>query len=152
KDEKLERLLDRVRKLLALAQSNNRHEAENAASAAQRLIMQYNLELLPTARDDHEWTVRYLGPVYGRVQEHQRVVGRILLDHFGVKVVWTSQYRVFEGKYGSQLEVCGSLANVEMAAYVHDFLHASAERLWSEHKREHNIRGNRDRLTFAAGV
>jgi hypothetical protein len=50
------------------------------------------------------------------------------------------------------LEICGTPANLEMAAYVHAFLTQAAERLWREHKRAENITGNRDRRTYLAGV
>ena len=40
-----QRVLERVHKLLALAESDNRHEAEAAAAAAQRLMLRHNLAL-----------------------------------------------------------------------------------------------------------
>ncbi len=50
------------------------------------------------------------------------------------------------------LEVCGTPANLEMAAYVHAFLTHAADHLWREHKRAKGLRGDRDRRTYLAGV
>jgi hypothetical protein len=57
-----------------------------------------------------------------------------------------------DGKRGSVLEICGTPANLEMAAYVHAFLHHTAEQLWNEHKRTQGVKGNKDRRTYQAGV
>ena len=39
-----------------------------------------------------------------------------------------------------------------MAEYVYSFLTQTADRLWREHKRDHRIKSNRDRLAYLAGV
>ena len=67
-------------------------------------------------------------------------------------MIWVPVYRPLEGKRGSVLEVCGTPANLEMAAYVHAFLTHAADHLWREHKRARSVRGDRDRRTFLAGV
>jgi hypothetical protein len=40
-----ERIIERIRKLLSLAKSDNEHEAANAAAKAQELLSQYNLSM-----------------------------------------------------------------------------------------------------------
>jgi hypothetical protein len=145
------RLLERVAKLLALAESANVHEAEAAMAAAQRLMLKHNLDV--AARQvRHQYGFRHLGRPTGRVAEHERVLAAILGDHFFVEVIWVPVYRPMEGKRGSVLEVCGTEDNLEMAAYVHAFLLRTGEQLWREHQRELGIRSNRDRRTFMAGV
>jgi hypothetical protein len=72
--------------------------------------------------------------------------------HFFVEGIWIPVYRPLEAKRGSVLEICGSSANLAIAEYVHGFLHATAERLWRDHRKARGIRHNRDRRTFLAGV
>lgn len=146
-----DRLVARVRKLLALAQSANQHEAENAASAAQKLMLRYNLEQNALSTRPNFGFV-HLGPPSGRTFEHQRRVSVILAEHFFVEAIWVPVYRPREAKRGSVLEICGTRPNLAMAEHVHDFLHAAAERLWVAHKRARGIRANKDRRTFLAGV
>ena len=153
-DPELDRHVQRVRKLLALAQSDNQHEAETAASAAHKLMLRYNLE--QEALEDPPTSAAlgfvHLGAPSGRTYEHQRRVSVILAEHFFVEAIWVPVYRPLEGKRASVLEICGTRANLAMARHVHDFLHAAAERLWAAYKRERGITKNRDRRTFLAGV
>lgn len=145
------RVIERVARLLALAESPNMHEAEAAMAAAQRLMLKYNVELQQTsgARD---YAFRHLGEPSGRVGESERLLAAILAKHFFVEVIWVPVYRPREGKRGSVLEICGSLANLEMAEYAHAFLRHTADELWVDHKKKTGERSNRERRTFLAGV
>lgn len=145
------RVLERIARLLALAESSNVNEAQAAMSAAQRLMLKHNLESVAEKRP-RGYGFRHLGKPTGRVLEHERLLGAILGKHFFVEVIWVPVYRPSEGKRGSVLEVCGTPANLEMAEYVHSFLTHASEHLWRAHKQELRIRGDRDRRTFLAGV
>ncbi len=145
------RVIERVARLLALAESPNVHEAEAAMAAAHRLMLKYNVAL-KTAGTLREYAFRHLGVPSGRVGEAERVLASILAKHFFVEVIWVPVYRPLEGKRGSVLEICGSPENLAMAEYAHAFLlHTSAE-LWDEHKKQTRLSSNRERRTFLAGV
>jgi len=146
-----ERMVERIARLLALAESPNRHEAEAAMAAAQRLMLKHNLDLA-RARAPRDYAHLHLGKPSGRVVEHERLVAMILGRHFFVEAIWIPVYRPLEGKRGSVLEICGTRANLAIAEYVHGFLHETAERLWRDHKLAAGIRSDRDRRTFLAGV
>jgi len=145
------RVLERVAKLLALAESPNLHEAQAAMSAAQRLMLKYNLEALH-ASSTRAYGFRHLGAPTGRVSESQRILALILMDYFFVEVVWVPVWRAREARRGSVLEICGTPENLELGAYVHSFLSHTAERLWREYQRAQGIRKNAQRRTFVAGV
>ena len=146
-----ERVVERIAKLLALAESKNQHESEAAMAAAQRLMLKYNLDArhASAARD---YAHRHLGRPTGRVTEHERILAMILGKHFFVEVIWVPSYRPRDGKRGSVVEICGSAANLAIAEYVHAFLTETSERLWRDHKHARRIHGDRDRRTFLAGV
>lgn len=151
------RVLERVHKLLALAESDNRHEAEAAAAAAQRLMLRHNLEHV--ARDGASTTCgphtrygfRHLGRVTGRVTEWERRLGNVLREHFFVDIIWVPAYRLREQKRGSVMEAIGTPENLDLAAYVYDFLVRTAERLWLAHRTEQGL-GNAARRAYLAGV
>jgi predicted SprT family Zn-dependent metalloprotease len=145
------RLLERVHKLLALAQSDNRHEAEAAAAAAQRLVLKHNLDLRER-KAEGDLSFRQLGRVTGRVSEWERRLGNILRDHFFVEIIWVPAYLPTQAKRGSVMEAIGSPENLELAAYVYDFLRQTAERLWRAHQQETGESKNRDRQPYYAGV
>jgi hypothetical protein len=145
------RLLERVARLLALAGSSNANEAQAAMSAAQRLMLKYNLDVAKAA-GPRGYSFRHVGKPSGRVTEGERLLAAILAEHFFVEVIWIPIYRALEGKRGRVLEVCGTPANLEMAEYVHDYLLRTSEDLWRDHKRARALRSNRDRRAYVAGV
>jgi hypothetical protein len=145
------RVLERVAKLLALAESPNVHEAQAAMAAAQRLMLKHNIDSI-AERGARAYAFRHVGLPSGRVPEHERLLALIIGDHFFVEAIWVPVWRPREGKRGSVLEVCGTVENVELAAYVHAFLSQTSERLWAEYKRAHRLKANAERRTFLAGV
>ncbi|MFM2419720.1 MAG: hypothetical protein RL385_4443 [Pseudomonadota bacterium] len=150
-DARAQSLLQRIHKLLALAESDNRHEAEAAAAAAQRLMLRHNIE---TGGGSHgsQYTFVHLGRITGRVTEWERRLGNVLASHFFVEVIWVPAFDVHSEKRGSVLEAIGTPENLDLAGYVYSFLSQAAERSWNEHKRSEGLRGNRERLTYLAGV
>jgi hypothetical protein len=146
-----DRIVERITRLLALAESTNRHEAEAAMAAAQRLMLKHNLDEARTrAVRDHGFL--HLGTPSGRVAEHERIVAMVLGSHFFVEAIWIPVYRPRIGKRGSVLEIVGTRSNLAIAEYVHGFLLHTGERLWRDHQRARGIRSNRDRRTYLAGA
>jgi hypothetical protein len=145
------RVVERIAKLLALAESPNQHEAEAAMAAAQKLMLKYNLDVRADSAQ-RDYAHRHLGAPSGRITEGERILAMLLGRYFFVEVIWVPVYRAREGKRGSVLEICGTSANLSIAEYVHAFLTETAERLWREHKRTHSIGKDRDRRTYLAGV
>jgi hypothetical protein len=146
-----DKVVERIARLLALAESPNRHEAEAAMTAAQRLMLKYNLDAASATRT-RAYNFVHLGRPTGRVLEHERLVAMILGKHFFVEAIWIPVYRPLEGKRGSVLEICGTRSNLAIAEYVHSFLHQTAERLWREHRQSRGIASNRERRSYLAGV
>jgi hypothetical protein len=146
-----DKIVERIARLLALAESPNRHEAEAAMAAAQRLMLKHNLDA-SRATATRSYRFIHLGRPTGRVLEHERLVAMILGKHFFVEAIWIPAYRPLEGKRGTVLEICGTHANLAIAEYVHGFVHQTAERLWREHRRANGIASNRDRRAYLAGV
>ena len=50
------------------------------------------------------------------------------------------------------LEIYGTSANMDMAAYVYTYLSGLIERLWSTYKRRESIAANRERQRYWAGI
>jgi hypothetical protein len=144
-------VLERIAKLLALAESPNEHEAQAAMSAAQRLMLKHNIEAA-VAGSHGAYCYRHLGKPTGRISEHERRLAMLLDEHFFVQVIWVPVWRVSEGKRGSVLEACGSRDNLELAAYVYDFLMYTAEALYRDDRKRRRDRTHQARRKFLAGV
>jgi hypothetical protein len=150
-DAEQDRVLGRVAKLLALAQSPNLHEAELAMQEARRLMLRHNLDAAG-AGTHRAFGFRQLGEPTGRVQAPERMLGAILCTHFFVEAIWITVYLPRLGSYGSVLEVSGTETNLALAEYVHGFLQHTSGRLWREHKQKASIRSDRARRSFLVGV
>jgi hypothetical protein len=144
-------VLERIAKLLALAESPNEHEAQAAMSAAQRLMLKHNIEAAVSGTTA-SYCFRHLGQPTGRVSEHERRLAMILDEFFFVQVIWVPVWRVHEAKRGSVLEVCGSRDNVELAAYVYDFLIYTSGALYRADRKRRGDRSHQARRKFMAGV
>ena len=142
------RVLGRVAKLLALAGSANQNEAEAAMAKAQAIMLQHNLSVTSGRRYDF----RQLGVPKQRIFEHSRWLAVILTEHFFVEAIWVPAYEPRTANRGTVLELCGTPENLAIAEYVHGFLQDTGERLWSEHRRVHDIKGHGGRRRFLTGV
>ncbi len=144
------RIIERVQKLLALGASDNRHEAEAAMAAAHRLLLAHNLALQAAAGDPN-YKRRGVGPLAVTVSLRSKIVTSILTGYFFVEAVWINEYIPQRMRMGRRLELLGKPHDLELACYVHDFLHAAVERLFREARRRGEVAGD-GRRDYEAGV
>ena len=131
RDEGTERLLEKVRKLLALATSTNEHEALLAMEKVREIYAKYNLEQAVAAERD-SFASAFIRHGRKRIEAHQdRIVG-ILMGHFFVKAVIGSDFDPKSRETHRSIELIGSRANVLMAEYVYYFLLRQSEALVNE--------------------
>jgi hypothetical protein len=137
-----ERVIEKVKKLLQLAQSSNVHEAELATMKANELLLRHNLNRVSS--DD--------GPIYlERVINQKRKDTKQMaifdiLRHFVVKPVLSS------GKNICCIEISGSYTNVRLAQYVAEFLDRELDHLWQKARQEHGFSGLVAKNSFFLGV
>jgi len=145
-----DRILLRVKKLMSLAKSSNRHEAEAAMTKAHELMHKYNLDLLnkSTQRD---FISVFIGSPALRHRREAYHLANLLQTYYFVQGLWVSAYVLKKGKMGRVFEISGTLENVKIASYVHDFVQATIDRHWRRYNREGKL--NRYRKTdFAVGI
>lgn len=150
-ESEADRILDKVQKLLALAASDNVHEAERAMTAANTLLLKYNLSLtdLPAQKDYH-W--RRIGPSFAAIPLLDKLVAGVLAAFFFVDCLWVSVYNARTDRDERQLELMGTATNLALADYVHAFVHRSADSLWRKQARTLAVRDARAKREFQAGV
>jgi hypothetical protein len=147
----VDRVLERIRKLLALAGSSNQHEAEMAMRKAHELMLRHNIEVT-RARAVDAYEVAHLGDPQKRGNRVEDAVMSLLLEFFFVKVIRIPVYLPTLGTHGKVFEISGSRANLEMARHVYEFLLGTAERLWQQNRSDTRVQSGRDRLAYQAGV
>lgn len=145
-----DRMVRRARKLLALAGSPNRNEAEVAMARAHALIEKHNLNLL-----EKEVGRDYVSVFVGRpALRHAREVyalAHLLQEFYFVRGIWVPAYVLEKGKMGRVLEISGTESNVRLASYVHDFVLRFIEAQWSGYNDGKGL-NRRSRTDYAVGV
>ncbi len=146
-----QRLVDRVRRLLSLAESPNLHEAEAAARMARRLIVKHNMEQ-EALHQTSDYTWRHLGRPSRRVGSHVKQLAGILASRFFVACILVEVVDPRSGPSGRVVEVCGTRANVAIAEFVFEYLLATAERLWQQALASGELGGGAARASFLLGI
>ncbi|MCK4486798.1 MAG: DUF2786 domain-containing protein [Desulfobacterales bacterium] len=145
-----DKIMVRIRKLMALAQSQNQHEAEAAMAKAHELIAKYNVNVL-AHEENRNFVSVFVGKPALRHFREEYALARLLTDFYFVYGIWMPAYVVDKGKMGSVLEISGTVQNVKIAHYVHDFVQQFITSQWEEYNKDKGL--NRYRKTdFAVGI
>ena len=140
----------RIKKLLALAESKNRFEAEAAMTKAHELIARHNIELMQH-NDERQFLSIFLGSPALRHPREDYHLANLLQDYYFVSGIWVSAYVIKKRKMGRVLEISGTAQNLKIADYVHNFIVQFIEAQWLKYNREKRL--NRFRKTdFAVGI
>ena len=145
-----DRRMLRVKKLLALAESKNRFEADAAMTKAHELIARHNIELNfdLTKRQFISIFIGYPALRHPREDYH---LANLLQDYYFVSGIWVPAYVIEKGKMGRVLEISGTVQNLKIAEYVHRFIIQFIDARWQKYNRTKKL--NRFRKTdFAVGI
>ena len=145
------KVVEKIQKLLALAQSPNEHEAKIALQKARQWMNEHELEWSGRMRSP-TFIHRCLGQVKGRFDPWEKMLAGLLAQHFFVHAIWIPVYDVYRMRRVRTLEVCGRPQAIEVAEYTHEYLTRTAQKLWLDYKNKNDIRSNRERRTFLLGV
>jgi hypothetical protein len=141
----------RVGKLMALAESGNRHEAEAAMAKAHELITKYNLDLFAEENKQRDFTSVFVGKPALRHSREDYHLAHLLQDFYFVHGIWVSAYVVEKEKMGRVLEISGTVQNLKIASYVHDFVCRFIRTQWVEYNKDKRLNSYR-KSDFAVGV
>jgi hypothetical protein len=138
-----EKVLNKVKNLLKLAESSNPHESELATIKANQLLIKHNLEVA-NINTENEYYVH-------RLLTRKRKDAKIstiydILKHFMVRPILSY------GKNEVCIEVTGKRMNIELAEYISEFLDRELDRLWKQHKEEHKLSGLKAKNSFFYGL
>lgn len=145
-----DRMLLRIKKLLALAESQNQHEAEAAMVKAHELIAKYNVNLL-SLKENRDFFGLFVGRPALRHPRETYHLTHLIQEFYFVQGLWVPAYVLEKGKMGRVLEISGTRQNITMASYVYDFVAQYIHSQWNLYNKEKGL--NRYRKTdFAVGI
>ena len=128
-------VIEKIKKLLALATSPNENEAKSAASKASKLLIQYNLDQQEIeAHHDYQKEVAF---DEARKKCEQTYIFPILQQFFFVEVINSRNFG------STKIYFIGTETNVQVAKYIHDFLIIKFKDLFKEYKNNSENRVSR---------
>ena len=133
------RLIARISKLLALAASDNEHEAALAMQRATELLHRHNLDL-PTGENNSGCTRVIINTRSKQIPAFRRAICAVLRDYFYVQVICSTLYDPSAACSYKTIELLGRSENVPVAEHCYHFLEQQLQSLWNLHR--HKFLGN----------
>ena len=152
-DENKKKVVEKVKKLMALNSSSNKHESKIALSKAHDLMLKHNIKELDNSFEE-EYYARPIGEMYGRFPTYGNVLCDIVKDFYFVipiiqRVNVKEKNRFKEKRF---IEIFGKKENMDIAEYVVHFLLAHGKREWEYFKKNNeNIKGRYSKSSFLNG-
>lgn len=134
-----DRYRDKVRKLLALAESSNPHEAERALTQAKKIMAKYNI----SAQDSEIVEVTAIPVARKRLKDYESLMVASIREVSGCEIFLKSRYE--NRKWQCYPLFVGVTSDASMAAYCFDVLYSQLVRYQNELKKDHKLNAlNRD--------
>ena len=147
-----ERIVERIRKLLALAGNNdNAEEAASAASMATRLMEEHAICRADVEEGEEavpEIVRDWFGPRLRKISSWQGFLGTVVAEACGCSTAWVGSRDGWGQKVSAQLVILGEEDDVRNAVQLRDFCHREIDRLTARHTRG---RGRRWGVSFRTG-
>jgi len=144
------RLVDKVKKLLALSKSSHTHEAALAMQKVQELTLKYNLSICE--QENGGLFTEVISLQKKRLENYISRICRILINYFYVKIVYSHEYSVKKGRWEQNIHLLGKSSHVKVAVYVFYYLRRQLEIFWKEYKSLHHLKGLFARNSYYTGV
>lgn len=151
RDEATEKILDKVKKLLALGASANENEAHLAMERVRQLYAKHNLENMKSLSQE-DFVHQVITHGKKRFEPWELRTIHILAEHFFVKPLLFKQFDAKIGERVQAFELVGSRENVAMAEYVYHFLLQQMETLLKQAAAREPMRTRAARKSFRLGV
>lgn len=134
------KVIEKIQKLLSLANSDNENEAKNATRMANELLLKYNLSIQSVKDHQSEYEKQDLAKTGFTIQPHQNLITNLLQEYFFVRVIINSQYAgESSGKYGrtrarfvKTIKLVGTKENCQIAGYIFEYLNSAYPKLWKD--------------------
>lgn len=141
-------LIEKIKKLLALSESANEHEAELALQKASELAIKHNIELASVR--SYNLTEEDINSINVTVGKRSPIVNRyvtsILKNHFQVEII-----KLGSREHGFSYIFVGTPTNNQIAKFVFDFLTPEFTRRWNKYS-NNDYTETKERASFYVGL
>lgn len=145
-------VIQKISKLLSLAQSPNENEAQLAMKKARELLMKHQVDEHSLHPENRTYKILEIGSAKKRFDRWEKKLISILQEFFFVKILWQSGLIKDIQSMGHIPVAHGQPENLSMAAYVHDYFQSLLPQLWKDFKSRNNLTSDKPRKEFYFGV
>jgi hypothetical protein len=134
----------KIKKLLALSSSSNKHEAELAMLKSRELLLTHHID---NALFEEPEEKMFLSRVMEEKKRNAKMVAiSQILETFFVSSVF------HKGADSTYLEIMGTKLHIEIATYAARFLEHELESLWEESRKKTPLKGSLAKNSFFLGI
>ena len=135
-----DQVLDKIKKLLALANSSNEYEAKAASAMANKLLTKYNLTMQDCNDVDHKYGEKMFATGKQRQPMEWKFVQSLLREFFFIEIIHTRKPMPTNSLFNRKYEFCyvmfGQPHNIEIALYIGDFLQRAFKDSFKEYRKQ----------------
>lgn len=139
-------IVERIQKLLSLANSDNENEAKMATARANELLIKYNLKMQEVVDRQFDYVDQNLATTGLTLKPYQKLIGGILVEFFFIRIVIARKHVGFSSgrwayknaprsQYQKTIKLVGTSENCQIAAYIFTYLNDVFPKLWNEYKK-----------------
>lgn len=143
-------IIEKVKKLLSLANSSNEYEAKLATSKANELLIKHNLDMQQIKDKTFDYETEEALRSGLTFKSHQKLIAGLLKEYFFVRVVISRKfmgyssgnhayYRQSRAQYQKIIQIIGTKENCEIAGYIFSYLDDMYPKLWLQYKKQTEI-------------
>lgn len=143
----MNQIVEKIRKLQALAEGATEHEAALAASRVQELLAKHNLDIGSIELESEPGTRQEVGRAYRRIPAFANILSGACDELFDVR-----SYLHGSKRFGHVFVFVGLKANVEAACLTYSYLMESVESLLRGAKATRIVYGSEECLAFRIGA
>jgi len=158
-----DRIIEKIQKLLQLANSDNENEAKSATNRANELLLKYNLNLQQINDYQTEYGTKDVASTGLTLKPYQKMIAQLLQEFFFVRILiskkfvgyssgrWASR-NAARSQYQKVIQLVGTKENCQIAGYIFDYLNQAYPKLWEEYYSRNARVDHKDKTSYFTGL
>jgi hypothetical protein len=156
-------IIEKIQKLLSLANSDNEHEAKNATRMANELLLKYNLSLQQIDDHESEYIAEEVASTGLTLNAYQKQIAQLLIEFFFVRVIISKKhvgfssgqyatYKPVRAQYKKTIQLVGTKENCKIAGYIFSYLNTAYPHLWKDYFDRNTYATQKQKISYFTGL
>lgn len=153
-------VLEKIKKLLALGNSDNENEAKIATQKANELLLKHNLSMQQIEGYEPDYEISEVAEIGLTYKPYQNMITNILGEFFFVETIIQSKFKGYSsGQWGKRraqfkkvIKFIGTKENTQIAGYIFEYLNRTYPELWKEYFNKTRHAKQTDKFSYYEGL